>query len=377
MLTRRLLSLTPVGEAAFNRSKAQCDMRVRKVAVLGASGIVSQRFQQRLAIHPWFELVAVFGSQRTAGTHLSELTWHLPEARPQIDLTVSAMSDLHATLEARGVEVVFSALPSDVAHQVEKPLVAAGWYVFSNASAHRMDADVPLVVADLNPHHLLPLRMRPGPFLACATNCTVIPAALPLKPLWDFIGLSKVSIRTEQALSGGGKSLMEAAHLAETCETSIPGEAEKMQEELLSLLGRATPMETQPAAIESEVACARVMRDWGHRVFVEAHLSEATPADEVIEWLGNYRSRPQTLDLPSAPASPFIIRDSLDIEADLLAGADPASDLRAGMAITVAEIRCEGDRVHFTALSENTIRGAAGGTVLLAELCIAEGLLGD
>jgi aspartate-semialdehyde dehydrogenase len=348
-------------------------MRVRKVAVLGASGLVSQRFQQRLAAHPWFELSAVFGSPRTAGRRLLDLKWQLPEPRPDLpDLIVQSMDDLASS----DVEVVFSALPGDVAREVEKPLAAAGRFVFSNASAHRMDGDVPLIVADLNPHHFLPLRASGDPtlgFVACSTNCTVIPAALALKPLWDFIGLDSVEIRTEQALSGGGINLLRSFRESGEHPTDIPGEADKIHEEFLSLLGRALPTEVRPANLPLKVSVQRVSREYGHIVEVEAQLHKEVEAGEVTEWMQHYRSRPQTLGLPSAPENPLLFTSEL-VPAAMN---DPAVDLKAGMEIRIAGLQVEGAKVSFRAWSENTIRGAAGGTVLLAELAVAEGLLGE
>ena len=348
-------------------------MRMRKVAVLGASGLVSQRFQQRLAAHPWFELSAVFGSPRTAGRRLLELEWHLPEPRPDLpDLIVRSMDDLASS----DVEVVFSALPAAVAREVEKPLAAAGRFVFSNASAHRMDGDVPLIVADLNPHHFLPLRASGDPtlgFVACSTNCTVIPAALALKPLWDFIGLDSVEIRTEQALSGGGINLLRSFRESGEHPTDIPGEADKIHEEFLSLLGRALPTEVRPANLPLRVSVQRVSREYGHIVEVEAQLHKEVEAGEVTEWMQHYRSRPQTLGLPSAPSHPLVFTPELIPDSI----GDPAVDLKAGMEIRIAGLQVEGTKVSFRAWSENTIRGAAGGTVLLAELAVAEGLLGE
>jgi aspartate-semialdehyde dehydrogenase len=368
-------------------------MRVRKTAVLGASGLVAQRFQQRLANHPWFELAAVAGSPRTAGKSLSEIEWILPEGRPELpELKILSMDGLIESLA--GVEVVFSALPSDIASKVEKPLAAAGFFVFSNASAHRMNDDVPLVIADLNPHHLLPLKIKLSEnpqqgFVACSTNCTVIPAALPLKPVWDMIGLRKISITTEQATSGGGLGLLLRAREEGKVEEEIPGEAEKIVEECRSLLGRATAQRNTLANIEVDCTCRRVMREWGHIVHVEAQLSRESNAEEVIEWVSNHRGRAQSLNLPSAPKIPIIIAKNVDTEADRWAGfesdysdqnpdstPDPATNLRAGMAVVMSNIVVEGRILRFTGYSANTIRGAAGGTVLLAELAIAEGLLG-
>ena len=349
-------------------------MRVRKVAILGANGLVAQRFQQRLANHPWFELVTVYGSPRTAGTRLEELEWHLPEPRP--DLPSMEIRSMDSLLSGEhNFEVVFSALPSEVALTIEKPLAEKGLFVFSNASTHRMDEEVPLIVADLNPHHLLPLcgDKSAGGFLACSTNCTVVPAALPLKPLWDFIGLDEVYITTEQSLSGGGLNLLTNYRQTSEHPTDIPGEAQKIQEECLSLLGKAQTNHVQPANLPVHVSVRRVKREYGHVVNVHAKLHFEKESEEVMEWMQNYNSRPQALGLPSAPSPPFIFVDELIPESlD-----DPAENLKAGMAVRISEFNVEGDIVTFRAWSENTIRGAAGGTVLLAELALAEGLLGE
>ena len=272
-------------------------------------------------------------------------------------------------------EVVFSALPSEVALTIEKPLAEKGLFVFSNASTHRMDEEVPLIVADLNPHHLLPLcgdKSASG-FLACSTNCTVVPAALPLKPLWDFIGLDEVYITTEQSLSGGGLNLLTNYRQTSEHPTDIPGEAQKIKEECLSLLGKAQTNHVQPANLPVHVSVRRVKREYGHVVNVRAKLHFEKESEEVMEWMQNYNSRPQALELPSAPSSPFIFVEEL-IPSSL---EDPATDLKAGMAVRISEFNVEGDIVTFRAWSENTIRGAAGGTVLLAELALAEGLLGE
>jgi len=349
-------------------------MRVRKVAILGASGLVAQRFQQRLANHPWFELVAVYGSPRTAGKDIVDLEWHLPEPRPNIPpIEIRSMDSLMEDVE--DFEVVFSALPSDVAINVEKPLAEVGRFVFSNASTHRMDDDVPLIVADLNPHHLLTLQNGDSTkgFVACSTNCTIVPAALPLKPLWDFIGLDGVSIATEQSLSGGGIDLLTTYRETNEHASDIPGEAEKMREECLSLLGRAQVDGVRLANLPVQVTVQRVNREYGHIVNVIADLHTEKSEQEVREWMENYRSRPQALDLPSAPETPFTFVDNLIPETI----PDPATDLKAGMAVRIGEFDVEGDMVTFRAWSENTIRGAAGGTVLLAELAVAEGMLGE
>ena len=362
-------------------------MRTR-VALLGASGIVAQRFQQRLANHPWFELAAVFASQSTAGKRLAEIPWNLEESRPEIpDLTVEKceISELPSQLEKLNIQLVFSALPSAVAGPLESALARAGCRVFSNSSAHRMDDDVPLVIADLNPHHLMllkpPFRQPGSGFIACSTNCTVVPAVLPLKPIWDMIGIRHISVRTEQALSGGGYPLLSAADEGPVA-SEIPGEAETIAEELSRLLGRVGPDGIGLARFSTDVECRRVMRRHGHHVEVEVTLSKAVDLEELNEWMNPYRGRAQSLDLPSAPDLPFILSDKpIEPELDRWAGSggegspNPALDLRAGMSVVVSDLSVDGTVMRFNAFSDNTLRGAAGGCVLLAELTMAEGLL--
>ncbi len=358
----------------------------RGVALLGASGIVAQRFQQRLTNHPWFELVAVFGSESTRGKSLSEIHWKLPEERPNLPTIIigeCSIEDITSQLEELNCQLIFSALPSGVATDIEAPLRAAGFHVFSNSSHHRMDDDVPLVIADLNPHHLAlaksPAADTYSGSILCATNCTVVPIALTLKPIWDMIGFDRVSITTEQSLSGGGYATMNRFDDSGEFSKDIPGEAEKVGEECLRLLGRVSPTGVELADFSISVICSRVSRRYGHMVHVEVDLLGDVDMVEVREWIGNYRARAQALELPSAPEVPLLlVDDSIDLEEHLFAGGvskNPTTDLRCGMAVVVKLDSLSGRTLRFSAYSENTLRGAAGGCVLLAELAIAEGIV--
>jgi len=182
-----------------------------------------------------------------------------------------------------------------------------------------------------------------------------------------------VSISTEQSLSGGGIELLSAYRETGEYPVEIPGEAEKMHEECLSLLGRAQTDGVRPANLPVEISVKRVSREYGHIVNVSATLHFEKEQAEVIEWMQNYRSRAQALDLPSAPEFPFIFVD--DLIPDSLP--NPANNLKSGMTVRVSDVHVSGTTITFNAWSENTIRGAAGGTVLLAELAVAEGLLDE
>jgi len=356
-----------------------------KVALLGSSGIVAQRFQQRLTNHPWFELAAVFGSPNQVGKQLSEIPWGLPESRPEVpelEVLSCESSQLKSQLAKLNIQLVFSALPSGAAIEIEPFLRELGMQVFSNSSAHRMERDVPLIIADLNSEHLeilqATLHDQKVGFIACSTNCTVMPVALPLKPLWDILGFNSVEISTEQSLSGGGYELLNSAN---GFVSEISGEAEKISEECLRLLGHIESDEIKSANFNTNVECKRVKRDYGHIVKVKINMQKGAEIDEIKELMSNYTSIPQALNLPSAPKHPIILSEApIDLEKACWAGTEsngrnPATDLKAGMAITVYDLKLIGSTLSFSAFSENTIRGAAGGCLLLAELAMHKGLL--
>ena len=340
-----------------------------RVGILGASGLVSQRMQQRLSNHPWFELAAVAG--QSSGTKLSEVQWHLDEQRPlslsQSDIQILDINknDLSSEFLKRGVEIVFSALPSQPALNIERRLVDEGIHVFSNASAYRMDPNVALVVADVNPEALHP--PQPGRALhACATNCTLIPVLHPLSILVQHHDVVKVVVRSEQALSGAGWKLLHDAELRkEYVGQEIEGEAEKIVEEaekILSLSG-----------VEWDVQCKRIDEKDGHVVDLEVHLSNRPSFDEILSVLKSGSESPH-VSLPSQPLQSMEIVDTEPTRNRFLWNgktsntAEPSMDLKSGMTTTVQLLDVKGGVVNIRALSHNTVRGAAGGVVLLAEL---------
>ena len=339
------------------------------VAILGASGLVSQRMQQRLAMHPWFELVAVAG--QSPGTNLADIEWYLDEPRPELlnssEIKILDINDgnLSQEFKKRNVTVVFSALPSEPASRIESELVSAGLHVFSNASAFRMDPHVPLIVADVNPEAL---AASSGQALhACATNCTLIPILHPLSVLSQNYTITKVIARSEQALSGAGWKLLHNQELKmRAIDQEIPGEAEKIVEEIERILDLNA---------EWDVQTKRVDERNGHIVHVEVHIDN-TPTFEMVSSL--LQSKEQTLALPSQPTHSMVcIQSEPNREEHLWNGQsmtplDPSMDLKAGMTTTVQLKSVENGVVSFIGLSHNTIRGAAGGVVLLAELAYSK-----
>ena len=346
------------------------------VAILGASGLVSQRMQQRLSMHPWFELVAIAG--QSSNTMLSDIDWRLDEPRPQsIEESELRILDIHSdrlanALLKQNVQIAFSALPSQAALNIEKRLVKAGIHVFSNASAYRMHPNVPLIVADVNPDALI--RPLEGTTLhACATNCTLIPVLHPLFLLTQHHTIRKVVVRSEQALSGAGWKLLYNDELqTKAIGNEIDGEAEKIIEEAEKIL--------RTNEIEWDVQCKRVDEIDGHIVNVVVHVTDLPTKKEINQLLSNGYSE-HLLQLPSQPEIPMAVvqtkpsRDAFLWNGQTMDSLDPSSDLKAGMTTTVHLNDVVDGKISFCALSHNTIRGAAGGVLLLAELAYQNNML--
>lgn len=347
-----------------------------KVAVLGAGGLVAQRLQQRLANHPWFTLSAVAGSARFLGQPLDEVPWVLEERRPTLpNLTVLDVNapDTARQLREQGVCLAFSALPNDTAMHLEPQWAEAGITVFSNASAHRRVEGVPLVIPEINAEALRPPS---GTLLrhACATNCTLLPLVFPLAALHHAFGLKGYTMRSEQGLSGGGHPYLRKAMEAGRVDADIPGEAEKTAAEFRHVLQWQG---------EDSLECNRVMRADGHHVFVEAKLSQPVDAADVHAAMTAWSAKQRMEHLPSAPDEPLMVVEAIDVDVHLFADGrgfprapDPATEFSAGMAVVVGNIEpVDATTVRFQAFSHNTLRGAAGGVVLLAELAHAMELI--
>lgn len=353
------------------------------VALLGSSGIVAQRFIQRLAVHPWFNLCAVFGSPQRAGQQLEESDWHLPEKRPSgLNLRVlsSENTSMISQLKKLNVQLIFSALPNAEAEAIEPTLRKHGFWIFSNSSPHRMDRDVPLVIPEVNPEHLNILDARGSTHeggIVCSTNCTVMPLAITLKALTPNRKVERITVNTEQSLSGGGVNLMMRANRDGSVEPEIPGEADKMVEELERLFGSELNSQIISSDLDVSISCKRVMRDFGHLLHVDVELAEPATVSQVEEWMHNFSAAPQYYDLPSAPRRPIQVSEMALAEARH-AGSDATTEndslqiLRAGMAVVVSNLQVVGTTISYSVYSENTIRGAAGGCMLLAELAVAQ-----
>ncbi len=347
-------------------------MKKIPVGVLGATGMVGQRFLSLLLDHPWFEVSVVAASDRSAGKTLGEAgRWLIGGEMPAqyAKMTVQPVDRVGA------VGVVFSALPGDVAGETEIAWAKAGAIVFSNAGAHRRDPLVPLLVPEVNPDHidLLELQRREYGWsggILTNPNCTTTHAVLPMRPLHDAFGLRKVLLVSMQAISGAGYPGVSSLDIIDNVVPLIGGEEEKVEWEPRKLLGTLGSGGITEADITISAHCNRVAVIDGHTECLSLQF-ERPPADEaeLIAVLRAFRAAPQELNLPSAPAAPIIVTAAPD-------GPQPRRDRDAarGMVTTVGRVRpCPILDYKLVLLGHNTIRGAAGGSLLNAELMVAQG----
>ncbi len=346
-----------------------------KVGVLGATGAVGQRFVQLLAGHPYFDLTVLAASDRSAGkTYRQATNWILTQPMPAhlADVTVQEMS---TELECH---LLFSALPTDSAREWESRFAAAGYGIFSNASAHRMDSDVPLLIPEVNPEHLdlLPSQQAnrgwSRGFIVTNPNCTSIPMTMALAPLQRRFGAEVVIATSMQALSGAGYPGVPSLDVIDNILPFVAESEEiKMNDEPNKMLGQSDGRQVAGAGITISAHCNRVPVSDGHMVTVSARFKQKPALEEIVEAWQSWEPLPQQLRLPSAPQPALVVRPENNRPQPRL-----DRDAGGGMATTIGRLRpCPVLDVRFVALAHNTIRGAAGGSVLNAELMYAQGML--
>ncbi|MFB3888495.1 MAG: aspartate-semialdehyde dehydrogenase [Candidatus Bathyarchaeia archaeon] len=347
----------------------------RKVAILGATGAVGQRFIQLLQGHPWFSIEVLAASERSAGKKYRDAcNWVMETDLPK-DIANMTVADttVEAVEKAGDVDIVFSSLPGDLAGPVEAEF-AALFPVFSKASAHRMEKDVPLIVPEVNPEHyeLIPIQQknhRWKGFIATDPNCSTIQLAMTLKPLMAF-GLKQIVVSTMQALSGAGYPGVASLDIIDNVVPYISKEEEKMEAEAMKILGTFSGITVQNADFQLSASCNRVHVKDGHleSVFVKLD-AEPTPA-EVEEAFAQFKGEPQKLKLPSAPENPIVVRKEQNRPQPRF-----DRDTGRGMSVVVGRIRKDPIlTIKYMCLGHNTIRGGAGAGILSAELSVAKGL---
>lgn len=338
------------------------------VGVLGATGTVGQKLVRLLQGHPWFELTRLMASERSAGRPYGKAVhWLEPEPLPP---HLAAMPVEPA--EPGGCELVLSALDAAAAREIEPRFASAGCAVVSNASAFRMDADVPLVVPEVNPDHVDLVGRQP--WRGCIVtnpNCVVAGLVLVLKPLQDAFGLEALQLTTLQAVSGAGYPGVPALDILGNVIPGIAGEEEKLQQEPGRILGRldGDHVEAAPLAVSAQTTRVPVLD--GHLLSMSVRLGRRTKPDEVVDALRGFQPPERVRGLPSAPALPLaVLDDPFAPQPRLHAG------LGNGMTVGVGRVRaCAVLDIRLVALVHNTVRGAAGAALLNAELLVREGIV--
>ena len=349
-------------------------MKKIKVGILGATGMVGQRFIDLLADHPWFEISELAASERSAGKTYSEAVkgrWKVSGDVPEIvqDIKVKeCTTDLDCKL-------VFSAMDAEIAGPLEEEYAKAGYVVASNAKNHRMLDDVPLLMPEINGDHLEAVerqkqRLGGEGFIVTNPNCTLMGMTMTLKPLMDSFGVKDVILTSLQALSGAGYPGVPSMDVIDNLVPYIGGEEPKVESEPLKILGGINSNGFENAPINISASCTRVPVRDGHTLSINVKLDNKPSIEDFSKCMADFNPL-KGLGLPSAPNPPIIIRTEDDRP-------QPGPDRMAGngMAVSVGRIRdCNIFDYKYITVAHNTIRGAAGASILNAELMKSKGLI--
>jgi aspartate-semialdehyde dehydrogenase len=341
------------------------------VAILGATGTVGQKFVRLLADHPWFEIAAVAASASSAGRRYAEATrWREPVTLPP-PVGDMIVGECVSPLPAR---IVFSALDAEVAGPIEQEFAEAGAYVVTNTRTHRMEPDVPLLIPEANADHLSLIdrqhkqRGWKGAILA-NPNCSTAALALALAPLHRAFEVERLFVSTMQAVSGAGYPGVASLDIVGNVIPHIGGEEEKIERESRKVLGALSDGLVRPAEFAVSAHTNRVPVVDGHMMTVSVGFTRRVAPEEAVAVLRRFRAPPCVAELPSSPTLPIEVDDRPDRP-------QPRLDLDRGrgMAVTVGRIRaCPVLDIRMVVLGHNTVRGAAGQAVQIAELLVAEG----
>ena len=340
------------------------------VGVLGETGQVGQRFIQMLENHPDFELTALAASSRSAGKRYEDATtWYLDNEMPDSVKDI-VVCETNPDAMDNDVDIVFSSLPTEFAAKVEKDF-AKDYVVASNASAHRMKKNIPLVIPEVNPQCLDMIDAQQKEnnwdgFIVTNPNCSTIALALTLKPIVDNFSVNSVRVSTMQAVSGACYNGVPSMDIVDNLVPYIGNEEEKMQSESLYLLGTYDGNDVIDANFKLSASCHRVPVIDGHTEAVFIELDNDFDIDDVSDKMANFKALPQELNLFSAPENPVIVKKENDRP-------QPRMDRNAGngMAVTVGRLRKDtvfDNSFKYVLVGHNTIRGAAGASILNAEL---------
>jgi len=344
-----------------------------KVGILGATGAVGQRFVSLLEGHPWFDVSALMASERSVNRVYGEICqWHIDKKMPE--------SCRHMTVQPcqvrKNIDFVFSGLDAGPAEEIESHFADQGIPVVSNTKSHRMDKDVPLIIPEINPNHLALIKVQQkryakSGFIVTNPNCSTIVLCMALAPLVRTFGVQKVLVNTLQALSGAGYPGVSSMDIIDNVLPYIPGEEEKMETEPRKIFGTMETGFIDDCSIDISARCHRVNVSDGHLLTASVKLKRWGELQELIDCWKQYRGEIASLDLPSLSSLPVEYLDWPDRP-------QPRRDRWAGNGMTIRIGRLKSCHVQdytFSALGHNTIRGAAGGSILVAELLVAKGYL--
>lgn len=338
------------------------------VGILGATGMVGQKFVELLASHPWFEIVALAASDRSIGKRYADaMRWSMPTPLSEkfsLMPVVSCLPNLPCKL-------VFSGLDSTVAGDIEKSFAQGGYTVISNSSNHRMDPDVPLLVPEINSEHLQLIQQGGKGAIITNPNCSVIGLTLALKPLLDQWGIEATNVVTLQALSGAGYPGVPSMDILDNVIPYISGEEAKVEKEPLKILGTLHDNRILPYPMKLSAQCTRVSVADGHLACVSVKLKKKAKREEILAAWRAFEGEPQALELPMAPKRPIVY-----LEGESHPQPKLHRNAFGGMAVSIGRLReCPLFDWKFVILSHNTIRGAAGCAILNAELMAKKGCL--
>jgi aspartate-semialdehyde dehydrogenase len=343
-----------------------------QVSILGATGTVGQKFVRLLAEHPWFEVAAVAASSSSAGRAYGDVVrWREPVP---IDPRIAAMVIRECSPPLPG-NIVFSALDADVAGPIEQSFARAGAIVITNTRTHRMDADVPLLIPEINADHASLIECQresrgwKGAIVA-NPNCSTAALALALAPLHRAIGVERLFVSTMQAVSGAGYPGVASLDILGNVIPHIGGEEEKIERESRKILGVLATGAVEPARFSVSAHTNRVAVVDGHMAAVSVGLTRRVEPNEASEILRGFRGPDRVSRLPSSPLLPVEVDERVDRP-------QPRLDLDrgGGMSVTVGRLRsCPVLDLRFVVLGHNTVRGAAGQGIQIAELLVADGV---
>lgn len=333
------------------------------VGILGATGTVGQRFIQLLSNHPWFEISAIAASDQSAGNLYKDVTkWNLSDPFPK---QIGNMS-VQSCKPILNCDIVFSALDSTVAGKIETEFANAGYIVFSNAKNHRMDTHVPLLVPEVNSKHISLINQQKfsNGKIITNPNCSTIGLVLPLAPLVTDFCIDKINVVTMQAISGAGYPGISSMDIVDNIIPFIDGEEDKIESEPKKIFGYYNGSTIDHKLLNISATCTRVPVIDGHVESVSIKFKQKPRKQDILTSWERYRSVPQELKLPSAPKQPIYYFHEDNFPQPKL-----HRSLENGMAVSVGRLRdCSIFDYKFIILSHNTIRGAAGGAILNAEL---------